>query len=77
VKSLYILLYTSSHALCNAHSIIFATLQRRLSALVELRLTGNQLSNPPSGVARLPNLKKFDWRPISEVIYAGLDEPQT
>ena len=61
MKSLYIFLYTSSHALCNAHSIIFATLQRRLSALVELRLTGNQLSNPPSGVARLPNLKKFDW----------------
>ena len=39
----------------------------KLSGLVELRLTGNMLSNPPVGVARLPKLEKFDWRPISKV----------
>ena len=34
-----------------------------LSKLEELRLSGNQFSSPPQGVARLINLKFFDWRP--------------
>lgn len=35
-----------------------------LPNLVELRLRGNQLQSPPMGVARLPKLKHFDWRPV-------------
>ena len=39
-----------------------------LSNLTELRLTGNELPEPPPGVARLPFLRFFDWRPVSQEV---------